>query len=138
MQIKNYLIYICCGLFTLLEITLLADSFINPETESFSNSVLKERLQHCNSILFFGGLGYVYFSIKNREKEYNTNKYKKYFLMFFASLIFILNSLFLILYPEEFRKGSKLLKLIIGYSGLIFFGLGLIASIALLLKKEKT
>jgi hypothetical protein len=58
--------------------------------------------------------------------------------MFFASLIFILNSLFLILYPEEFRKGSKLLKLIIGYSGLIFFGLGLIASIALLLKKEKT
>ena len=137
MQIKNYLIYVCCGIFTLLGIYLLADSFANPDIESFGNSLLKERLKYCNSILFFGGLGYVYFIIKNREEEYNINKTKKYLLILFASLILVLNSLFIVVYPEEFRKGRKIFHLIIGYAGLIFFGLGFVSSIVFLLKKEK-
>lgn len=105
MQIINYLIYICCGIFTFLGIYLLIDSFVNPDIESFGNSLLKERVKYCNSILFFGGLGYVYFIIKNKE-DYNINKSKKYYLILFSCLIFILNSIFLILYPEEFRRGS--------------------------------
>lgn len=133
---KNYLFYICCSIFTLIGIYNLSDSLINPDIDSTEKILFIERFQYFNSILFFGGLGYVYYILKKYGKTYSGNFTKVSISLLFASSIFIVNCLFLILHPEEYTRGSKLFKLIIGYTGLVFFGLGFIVSLNNLLKKN--
>lgn len=131
---KNYFLYTIFILFTVFGIYLLIDSFINPELEFSEDVVLKNRIKYINTILFFGGLGYIYYLIKERKIDTNQNTFKTNIAMLFGCLIFVLNSLFLILHPEEFKKGTKLIQMIIGYSSILFFGAGLLMSIYRLIK----
>ncbi|CAI2766985.1 hypothetical protein [Flavobacterium collinsii] len=134
-KVKNYFLYTIFILFTVSGVYLLVDSFINPETE-FSNAfTLKKRIKYINCILLFGGLGYIHYLIKERKIETNENTFKTNIAMFFACLIFVLNCLLLVLHPEEFKKGNKLIKMIIGYTGILFFGAGLLMSVFRLIKK---
>jgi len=129
-KIKDYFIYTIFILSTVFCVYLFIDSFINPEELEFSEDILlKKRFEYCNIIFFFGGLGYIYYLIKEKKIDTNKNTFKTNITMFFGCLIFVWNSLILVLYPEEFKKGNNLMKMIIGYSGLLFFGAGLILSI---------
>lgn len=133
-RIKNYFLYTVFISFTLIGVYLLVDSFINPELQ-FSEAVsLKKRFEYLNTILFFGGLGYIYYLIKGKKVDTSKNTFKTNITMFFGCLIFVLNCLFLILHPEEFKRGNELIKIIIGYIGILFFGAGLIMSIYKLIK----
>ncbi|WP_132011663.1 MULTISPECIES: hypothetical protein [unclassified Flavobacterium] len=133
-KIKNYLLYTIFIVFTVLGSYLLIDSFINPELEFSEDVVLKNRIKYINGILFFGGLGYIYYLIKERKIDTNQNTFKTNITMFFGCLIFVLNCLFIILHPETFKKGTKLTQMIIGYSGVLFFGAGLLMSVYRLIK----
>jgi len=132
-KIKNYFLYTVFILFTILGVYLLVDSFINKEYFS-ETVVVKKRIEYFNCILFFGGLGYIYYLIKEKKIDTNTNTFKTNIAMFFGCLIFVLNCLFLILYPEEFKRGNKLIKIIIGYTGILFFGAGLLMAVYKLIK----
>jgi len=115
----------------------LSNSFLNPDIDATENILFLERFEYFNSILFFVGLGFVYYILtKHRRTRYRGNSTKVNTALLFGCLIFVLNSLFLIFHPERF-KGTKILKLIIAYTGLIFFGLGFIVSILLLFGKKK-
>ena len=133
-KIKNYFLYTIFISFTILGVYLLIDSFINQELDVFEDVIIIKRIEYANYILFFGGLGYIYYLLKERKIDTNTNTFKTNIAMFFGCLIFILNCLFLILYPEEFKKGNKLTKMIIGYTGIFFFGAGLLMSVYKLIK----
>lgn len=133
-KIKNYFLYTVFILFTVFSAYLLIDSFTDPESGFPKAVVIKKRIEYINSILFFGGLGYIYYLIKERKIETNKNSFKTNITMFFGCLIFVLNCLFLVLHPEEFKKGTKLLKMIIGYTGILFFGAGLLMSVFRLIK----
>ncbi|MFH7017115.1 hypothetical protein [Flavobacterium sp. FlaQc-47] len=133
-KIKNYLLNTIFILATILGIYLLIDSFINPELEFPETVLIKNRFIYANTILFFGGLGYIYYLIKEKKVDTNRNTFETNISMFFACLIFVLNCLFLILYPEEFKRGNNVIKMIIGYIGLLFFGSGLIMAIYKLIK----
>lgn len=133
-KIKNYFLYTVFILFTVFGVYLLTDSFINPELEFPKAVVIKKRIEYINSILFFGGLGYIYYLIKERKIETNKNTFKTNITMFFGCLIFVLNCLFLVLHPEEFKKGTKVIKMIIGYTGILFFGTGLLIAVFRLIK----
>lgn len=112
----------------------MIDSFINSELEFPETVLIKNRLIYVNTILFFGGLGYIYYLIKEKKVDTNKNTFKTNITMFFACLLFVLNCLFLILYPEEFKRGNNVIKMIIGYIGLLYFGAGLIMAIYKLIK----
>ncbi|CAD5340799.1 hypothetical protein [Flavobacterium bizetiae] len=133
-KIKNYFLYTVFILFTVFGVYLLIDSFINPELEFPEVVLVKKRIKYINSILFFGGLGCIYYLIKERKIEINKNTFKTNITMLFGCLIFVLNCLFLVLHPEEFKKGNKLIKMIIGYTGILFFGAGLLMSVFRLIK----
>ncbi|MDW8852941.1 hypothetical protein SD960_22770 [Flavobacterium sp. MMLR14_040] len=126
---KNYFIYTIFILFTILGLYLLFDSFINPELKFSAAILLKKRFEYINTIVFFGGLGYIYYLIKEKKVDTYKNTFRTNITMLFGCLIFVWNSLLLVLYPEEFRRGNNLIKMIIGYSGLLFFGAGLIMAI---------
>ncbi|CAA9203410.1 hypothetical protein FLA105534_04616 [Flavobacterium bizetiae] len=128
------MIYTVFILFTVFGVYLLIDSFINPELEFPEVVLVKKRIKYINSILFFGGLGCIYYLIKERKIEINKNTFKTNITMLFGCLIFVLNCLFLVLHPEEFKKGNKLIKMIIGYTGILFFGAGLLMSVFRLIK----
>lgn len=133
-KIKNYFLYTVFISFTILGMYLLIDSFISQELNFSETVIVKKRIEYINCILFFGGLGYIYYLIKERKIDTNTNTFKTNIAMFFGCLIFVLNCLFLILYPEEFKRGNKLIKIIIGYTGILFFGAGLLMSVYKLIK----
>ena len=133
-KIKNYFLYTIFILATILGIYLLIDSFINSELEFPETVSIKNRLIYVNTILFFGGLGYIHYLIKEKKVDTNKNTFKTNITMFFACLLFVLNCLFLILYPEEFKRGNNVIKMIIGYIGLLYFGAGLIMAIYKLIK----
>jgi hypothetical protein len=132
---KEYFIYITCSVFTLIGTYLLADSFINPDIELSESVLLKNRLLQTNSILFFGGSSYIYYILKRNKNVINNNSLKTIIAIFIGSLIFVLNGLYLINYPEDFKRGNKLIKIIIGYTTVIFFGFGLIISLYKLVQK---
>lgn len=131
---KNYFLYTIFILFTAFGIYLLIDSFTNQELHFSEAGLLKKRIKYMNGILFFGGLGYIYYLIKEKKFDPKANMLKTNIIMFFGCLIFVLNCLFLILHPEEFKKGAKLIKIIIGCAGILFFGSGLLMSIYRLMK----
>jgi len=132
---KNYFIYIVCSIFTIIGTYSLLDSFINPHIQLSESLILKKRLMNINGILLFGGLGFIYYFLKKNNSTINRNSSKTIIAIIFACLILILNGLYLLNYPEDFKKGNKLTKIIIGYITVIFFGLGLIISIYQLIKK---
>ncbi|KIC00355.1 hypothetical protein OA93_01775 [Flavobacterium sp. KMS] len=134
-KIKDYFIYTIFILFTIISSYQLIDSFIHPDIELNDSLLFKDRLKQLNGIVLFGGLGLIYFLIKENKFNPNKNSIKTFIIMFFGCLIFVISSLFLILYPEEFRRGNKFVKIIIGYSGILFFGTGLIMSVYKLIKE---
>ena len=134
-KIKKYFLYTIFILFTVLSVYELIDSFTNPELQ-FSEVVLfKTRLKYLSGILFFGGLGCIYYLITEKKIDKSKDSFKTNITMFFGCLIFVLNCLFLILYPEEFKRGNLVIKMIIGYTGILFFGGGLLMAIYRLIKK---
>ncbi|MBS7232399.1 hypothetical protein KHA90_15365 [Flavobacterium psychroterrae] len=128
-KINNYFLYTLFILLTILGAYLFIDSFTNQELDFSKAVAVKKRMEYVNFILFFGGLGYIYYLIKEKKIDTNKNTFKTNIAMFFGCLIFILNCLFLILYPEEFKRGNKLIKTIIGYTGILFFGAGLLMAL---------
>ncbi|OUL63229.1 hypothetical protein [Flavobacterium sp. AJR] len=134
-KIKDYFIYTIFILFTIISSYQLIDSFIHPDIELNDSFLFKDRLKQLSGIVLFGGLGLIYFLIKENKFNPNKNSIKTFIIMFFGCLIFVISSLFLILYPEEFRRGNKFVKIIIGYSGILFFGAGLIMSVYKLIKE---
>ena len=128
-KIKNYFLYTVFILFTVLSLYLFFDSFINPELQFPEAILLKKRFEYINAIVFFGGLGSIFYLIKEKKVDTTKNTFKTNIIMLFGCLIFTLNCLFLVLYPEEFKRGNNIIKMIIGYSGLLFFGAGLIISL---------
>lgn len=133
---KNYFFYTVCSIFTIIGTYLLIDSFIHPHFELSESAILKYRLVQSNSILFFGGLGYVYYILKRNRNTINDRSLKTNIALFLGCLIFVLNGLYLINYPEDFKKGNKLVKNIIGYTTVIFFGSGLIMTLYKLIQKK--
>ena len=97
---KNYFIYTVFILFTILGLYLLFDSFINPELKFSAAILLKKRLEYINTIVFFGGLGCIYYLIKEKKVDTNKNTFRTNITMLFGCLIFVWNSLLLVLYPE--------------------------------------
>lgn len=134
-KIKDYFIYTIFILFTIISSYQLIDSFIHPDIKLNDSFLFKDRLKQLSGIVLFGGLGLIYFLIKENKFNPNKNSIKTFIIMFFGCLIFVISSLFLILYPEEFRRGNKFVKIIIGYSGILFFGAGLIMSVYKLIKE---
>jgi uncharacterized protein YjeT (DUF2065 family) len=133
---KNYFIYTVCSIFTIIGTYLLIDSFMNPDFELSESAILKNRLVQINSILFFGGLGYVYYILKRNRNKINKSSLKTNIAILLGCLIFILNGLYLINYPEDFKKGNKLIKIIISYTTVIFFGISLIMAVYKLIQKK--
>ena len=65
------------------------------------------------------------------------SKIKNYFLytvFILSNLVPFLNSSGCKTRNKQFKKGTKLLKMIIGYTGILFFGAGLLMSVFRLIK----
>lgn len=130
-KLKDYLIYFSCFLFTLIGIYLFVDSFINKEFNKTNEELFKERFINLAGILFFGIGGFVIYFFKKYPDEDNK---AKLFTILFGCLGFVMMSLAIIIYQENFKRGSKIIKYIIGFIGLIFFGFGMIFSTIKLIK----
>ena len=133
-KLKDYLIYFSCFLFTVISIYLFADSFINSEFNKTNEVLFKERFINLAGILFFGIGGFVIYFFKKHPHEDNK---AKLFTILFGCLGFVMMSLAIIIYPESFKRGSKIIKYIIGFIGLIFFGIGFLFSLSKLIKYKK-
>lgn len=133
-KLKDYLIYFSCFLFTATSIYLFTDSFINEEFNKTNEELFKERFINLAGILFFGIGGFVVYFFKKYPHE---DSKAKLFTILFGCLGFVMVSLALIVYPESFKRGSKIAKYIIGFTGLIFFGIGFLLSLSKLIKYKK-
>lgn len=133
-KLKDYLIYFSCFLFTAIGIYLFTDSFINNELNKTYEELFKERFINLAGILFFGIGGFVIYFLKRYSHEDNK---AKLFTILFGCLGFVMMCLAIIIYPESFKRGSKIVKYIIGFIGLIFFGFGFLLSLLKLIKYKK-
>lgn len=133
-KLKGYSIYLICFVFTVLGIYFLIESFTDSTFEKSEQNLFRERFINLAGILFFGSGGFViYFSKKYPHLD---NK-PKLFSILFGCLGFIFMCLAIIIYPESFKKGPKIVKYTIGIIGLIFFGFGLILSLIKLIRYKR-
>ena len=130
-KLKDYFIYFSCFLFTAIGIYLFTDSFINNEFDKTNEELFKKRFINLAGILFFGIGGFVIYFFKKYPHEDNK---AKLFTILLGCLGFVMMSLAIIIYPESFKKGPKIIKYFIGFIGLIFFGFGLVFSTIKLIK----
>lgn len=133
-KVKEYFIYFICFVFTVIGIYFFIDSFVNNEFQKSELQLFRERYINLAGILFFGSGGFVIYFAKKYPHEDNK---PKLFSILFGSLGFIAMSLAIIIYPESFKRGSKIVKYIIGFTGLIFFGIGFLFSLSKLIKYKK-
>lgn len=132
-KLKDYFIYFSCFLFTVFSIFLLINSFINNEFDKTNEELFKERFINIAGTLLFGIGGFGIYFLKKYPHEDNK---AKLFTILLGCLGFVMMSLAIIIYPESFKKGPKIIKYIIGFIGLIFFGFGLVFSIIKLIKHK--
>lgn len=133
-KLKDYFIYFSSFLFTAINIFLFINSFLSNEFDKTKEELFRERFINLAGILFFGIGGFGIYFFKKYPHEDNR---VKLFTILFGCLGFVMMSLAIIIYPESFKRGPKIIKYFFGFIGLIFFGFGLVFSAIKLIKYKK-
>ncbi|MES2811992.1 MAG: hypothetical protein V4670_05920 [Bacteroidota bacterium] len=133
-DLKHYIVLSISTTFSVIGTYLLIQSFISPDTSIGQQELFKDRFINLSGIIFFGGGAVGYFLLKRQNTNNNT---KTGIGILFSSLGFLLMGLALIIYPEEFRKGTLFYKYLIGYISFVFSLIGIIIALILILKRKQ-